>query len=410
MENSSPLDNLRSDIKDVREYVDAEENIFERFLHPERTVKVNIPIMLDDGSVVNYNGYRCQYDGARGPHKGGIRFHPDVDEDEVEALAGRMALKCAAVDLPYGGAKGGVDCNPNELSRAERQQVARRYTQKMEDIIGPSRDIPAPDMGTGSQEMGWIMDTYSMRHSNNIQGVVTGKPLNLGGTVGRETATGQGVKIIVNRVFDYINEDLENKTVAIQGFGNVGSVAARKLDKAGMNVVAVSNKHRALYNPDGLNVQSFGPQLEQKEKATVITNEELLELDVDVLIPAAIGRVITKENADNISADIIVEAANGPTTPQADEILHENKKLVVPDIIANSGGVIVSYLEWVQNFNYRTWTKERVNEELDKKISNSFFDLINKSEEISSSSLRDASITIAMQRIHDSHKNRGLHP
>lgn len=410
---SNHLDDLREEIKSTRQYVDVEENIFRRFLHPERTTKVNLPIMLDNGKVVNYTGYRCQYDGARGPHKGGIRFNPNVSEEEVEALAGRMSLKCAAVDLPFGGAKGGVDCNPNELSRCEKKQVSRRYTQKISNMIGPKKDIPAPDMGTDAEVMGWIMDTYSINQSYTVPGVVTGKPINLGGTVGRSTATGDGIGIITDKVFNYIGEEKKNKKVAVQGFGNVGSVTARELDDLGMDIVAVSNKHGGIYNPEGLNLDKISNDNLTEglpKDVSKITNEELLTLDVDLLIPAAVGRVLTEENADDIDADVIIEGANGPTTPEADRILNEREKIIVPDIIANAGGVIVSYLEWVQNFSYMTWRKDRVRSELDRKLSKSFKEMMNKSEEIKSDSLRKATLAVSIQRIHNTHKNRGLYP
>lgn len=408
------MENLTEEIKNVEDFVDIEYNIYNRLFKPEKTVKVNIPVMKDDGKVVNYNGYRCQYDGARGPHKGGIRFHPNVSEEEVESLAGRMSLKCAAVDLPFGGAKGGVNCDSNELSRKEKQKVSRRYAQKFSNIIGPKKDIPAPDMGTDSNVMGWIMDTYSINNSYTVPGVVTGKPINLGGTVGRDTATGDGIGIMADKISDYMDIDLRNSRVAIQGFGNVGSVTARQLHKRGMDVIAVSNKNGGLYNPDGLDVSSItineDGSLDCRDEFTRITNENLLELDVDFLIPAAIGDVLNKNNADSIEADIIIEAANGPTTPEADKIFNEKDKIIIPDILANSGGVIVSYLEWVQNFNYFKWKKERVDNRLNMKLSAGFEDMINTVEDINSSSFRDAVITIAVQRIHNAHKNRGLFP
>jgi glutamate dehydrogenase (NAD(P)+) len=413
----SYLDNLQSEIRSVEDYVDVEENIFERIQFPEKTVKVSLPVMMDNGEVRCFEGYRCHFDGARGPYKGGVRYHPDVNEDEVEALAGRMSLKCAVVNLPFGGAKGGVACDVKELSREEKQSLTRRYTQKMESLIGPKKDVPAPDMGTDETIMGWMMDTYSMSKGYSVPGVVTGKPLNIGGTLGRSRATGTGVGVVTESLMEYINHNLENKTVAIQGYGNVGSVAAEELHKKGAKVVALSNVHGGIYNPDGLNPidisSRIGPERKLSETAnnfTEISNEELLELDVDILIPAAIGDVITQENADEIEADIIVEAANGPTTPEADGILKEKGTIILPDILANAGGVTVSYLEWVQNFNYFKWDEERVNNHLEERMKEAFYNSVEMYEEIDSKSLRDAVISIGVQRMHDSHKNRGLFP
>jgi glutamate dehydrogenase (NAD(P)+) len=410
------LENLREEINNVKEYVNVEENIFERLKHPEKTVKVTLPVMMENGEVKNFEGYRCQYDGARGPYKGGIRYHPNVSEKEIEALAGRMSLKCAVVDLPYGGAKGGVKCNTKDLSRQEKKNVTRRYAQKMESIIGPEKDIPAPDMGTGSEIMGWFMDTYSMSVGHTVPGVVTGKPINLGGTLGRQEATGTGISIIVKRLSEYLDMDISEQDIAIQGFGNVGSVSAKKIKNMGGNVVAVSDINGGLYNSNGLDIEKLFELRKQKgsiynyEKENKISNNELLELDVDILIPAAIGNVITEENANNIKADIIIEAANGPTTPEADSILDEKGKIIIPDILSNSGGVIVSYLEWVQNFNYFTWDKERVQNRLEDRISCSFENMISKHNSIESDSFRDAIVSIGVERIHNAHKGRGLFP
>lgn len=415
--DNTPLENLREEIESVKEYTNVEENIFNRIKYPEKTVKLTLPVMMENGEVVNFEGYRCQYDGARGPYKGGIRYHPDVSEKEVESLAGRMSLKCAVVDLPYGGAKGGVKCNPKEISRQEKKNITRRYAQKIEEIIGPRSDIPAPDMGTDSEVMGWFMDTYSMSKGYTVPGVVTGKPVNLGGTLGRTEATGTGVSIMTKNLYNYMDEDLQDKKVAIQGFGNVGSVTAKRLDGMGMDVVAVSDVHGAIYKPNGLKTSKVEKTVEEKSNITKhkngqeITNEELLELnDIDLLIPAAIGNVITKKNVDNIKADKIIEAANGPTTPEADQILREKEKVVLPDVISNAGGVIVSYLEWVQNFNFSTWDEKRVHTKLEKRMNKAFRNMIMKNKSIESDSLRDAVLAIGVQRIHDAHKGRGLFP
>lgn len=414
---NSHLKNLRKELKNVKEYVSVEDNIFNRLKYPEKTVKVTLPVMMDDGSVKNFEAYRCQYDGARGPYKGGIRYHPEVSEQEVESLAGRMSLKCAVVDLPYGGAKGGVKCNPKELSRQERKNLTRRYAQKIEPIIGPQKDIPAPDMGTDSEIMGWFMDTYSMSVGHTVPGVVTGKPINLGGTLGRESATGTGLSMLVKNLFNHLNIDMKGKSVAIQGFGNVGSVTAKKLDEFGFNIVGVSNVNGGIYDENGLDVNKIEKLVKSNNSKIIdyngveeITNNELLTSDVDLLVPAAIGNVITEENAYDIKADIVAEAANGPTTPSADDILHQNRTMVLPDILANSGGVTVSYLEWVQNFNYFTWDLERVNNRLEERMTKAFENMMRKHNNIESDSLRDAVLSIGVQRMHNAHKGRGLFP
>lgn len=414
---NSHLKNLRKELNNVKEYVSVEDNIFNRLKYPEKTVKVTLPVMMDDGSVKNFEAYRCQYDGARGPYKGGIRYHPEVSEQEVESLAGRMSLKCAVVDLPYGGAKGGVKCNPKELSRQERKNLTRRYAQKIEPIIGPQKDIPAPDMGTDSEIMGWFMDTYSMSVGHTVPGVVTGKPINLGGTLGRESATGTGLSMLVKNLFNHLNMDMKGKSVAIQGFGNVGSVTAKKLDEFGFNIVGVSNVNGGIYDENGLDVNKIEKLVKSNNSKIIdyngveeITNNELLTSDVDLLVPAAIGNVITEENAYDIKADIVAEAANGPTTPSADDILHQNGTMVLPDILANSGGVTVSYLEWVQNFNYFTWDLERVNNRLEERMTKAFENMMRKHNNIESDSLRDAVLSIGVQRMHNAHKGRGLFP
>lgn len=414
----SELDDVREQMDNVKEIIDVEDNIFNRLKQPKKTLEVSLPIHMDDGSVKTFKGFRCQYDDARGPFKGGIRYHPNVTKDEVEALAARMTWKCGLVDIPYGGAKGGVICNTKNMSRSEVKKLTRRYTESIRDIIGPKRDIPAPDMRTNEQVMGWIMDTYSLLEGYTVPGVVTGKPVNIGGTVGRSKATGTGVSIVTQELFEYRDKPIENSSVAIQGFGNVGAVTAERLYDEGVKVVAVSDISGAVYNPEGLPIDellelySNGQTLDEYTSPSVshISNEELLTLDVDILIPAAVGNVINKQNADKIQANIIVEAANGPTTPKADAHLQTKNITIIPDILANSGGVIVSYLEWVQNFQYYSWNKSEVYSELDNKISSAFHETVETKKQTDAKTYRDAAYALSIQRVHDSHKSRGLFP
>ena len=413
------MENMRSQIESARQYVDTQDNIFERLKHPERTMKVSLPIMMDNGDVEVFTGYRCQYDGVRGPYKGGIRYHPSVTVEEVTALAGWMTWKNALVDLPYGGAKGGVVCNPKEMSRSELKRLTRRYTEGFRMLIGPQKDIPAPDVGTNPQIMAWIMDTYSMYEGYTVNGVVTGKPLQVGGTDGRIEATGRGVSITTREAFDYFGRDMDGAKVAIQGFGNVGSIAAYYIDRLGADIVGVSDSDGAIYNPDGLDVQSLIDHTEDgiirefpdhNGKSQEIENEDLLTLDVDVLIPAALENAIDSEIADKLEASMVIEAANGPTTQKGDEILVEREIPVIPDILTNAGGVIVSYLEWVQNFQQYSWDRQEVNEDLERRMVRSFSEVTDTYESIDTKSIRQAAYTVALQRLCDTQKWRGLFP
>lgn len=414
--SDNPLENMKRQMDDVKELIDVEDNIYERMKHPQKTMKFSLPVMDENGDVTVYKGYRCQFDGARGPFKGGIRYHPDLTVDEVEAMAGWMTWKCALMDLPYGGAKGGVVCDTRDMSRMEIKGLTRRYTEALRDKIGPKSDIPAPDMRTDSQIMAWMVDTYSMMEGHTVPGIVTGKPINLGGTHGRDVATGTGVSIITEKIYEYLNRDLSDSDIAIQGFGAVGSVTADRLESYDANIVAVSDVSGGIYNPDGLDVSDIKSSISEDEFVTdynaenIITNEELFELDVDLLIPAAVGNVINENNAGDIQADVIVEAANGPTTPEGDEILQEKGITVVPDILANAGGVTVSYLEWVQNFQYYSWDLEEVLEALDQQMTSAFSETIHKYESSKTDTLREATYAIGLQRVHDAHKNRGLFP
>ena len=426
-----PFENMLAQMDRAEEYADVDHGVFERLKHPDRTLKVTLPVKLESGEVEVFEGYRCQFDSARGPFKGGIRYHPTVTQREVEALAGWMTWKTALVDVPFGGAKGGVICEPKDLTERDLDRLTRRYTEGIRRMIGPEMDVPAPDMNTNPQTMAWIMDTYSMYEGYTVPKVVTGKPLEIGGTPGRTAATGRGVSIVTERLYEYLDRDLSEATVAIQGFGNVGSHAAQMLDESGARVVATSDVTGGAYDPEGLDVPTLAAHVDagglieeytagnlrgasrdrtQWDEPDDITNAELLTLDVDVLIPAAVEGVITAENVDDLRASTIVEAANGPTTVAADEVLTERDVQVVPDILANAGGVIVSYLEWVQNSQEFSWPLETVNAELERRIGSAFDETIARYDEGDVPDLRTAAYTLALERTASAHEYRGLFP
>ncbi|MCA9024760.1 MAG: glutamate dehydrogenase [Planctomycetaceae bacterium] len=344
---------------------------------PQREVKVQVALEMDDGQVETFIGYRVQHDNARGPMKGGLRFHPEVDADEVLALATLMTWKTAIVNIPYGGAKGGISINPRDLSPGELERVTRKFVDEIHDIIGPDKDIPAPDMGTGPQEMAWIMNQYGKYHGYN-PACVTGKPVELHGADGRNEATGRGVAILTKALLDRYMAPIKEARVAIQGFGNVGSFAASFLHDMGARVVAISDVSGGIYNPEGLDIpallkyQSANGSVQDFPETEPMNNAELLAADVEVLIPAAIGNVLTGENAGAVRAKFVIEAANNPTTPEADEIFHEREIIVLPDVLANAGGVTVSYFEWVQNRQHFRWDLQRVRDELDRIMIDSF--------------------------------------
>ena len=352
----NPLDNMLSQLERAREHVEISDNVFERLKNPDRVVEYSIPVKMEDGTVESFTGYRCQHDDARGPYKGGIRYHPGVSRDEVAALAGWMTWKCALVNIPYGGAKGGVICDPKALSDEEVERLTRRYTEAARSVIGPETDIPAPDVNTDAQVMAWIMDTYSVYQGRTVRGVVTGKPVSVGGTRGRSDATGRGVAVLTDLAVEHFEGDIEGTEVAVQGFGNAGRTAARLLQRMGAKVIAVSDSSGGIRKEDGLEVTDV--ERHKEETGTVvgfndadrITNHELLTLDCDVLIPAALENAIDEAVAEETGADLVVEAANGPTTSGGNSVLVERGIPVMPDILANAGGVTVSYLEWVQNF------------------------------------------------------------
>jgi glutamate dehydrogenase (NAD(P)+) len=371
---------------------------------PEREITVQIALRRDDGSLETLVGYRVQHDGARGPMKGGLRYHPHVDLDEVRALATLMTWKTAVVNIPYGGAKGGVTVDPRTLSKAEKERVTRKLVDQLHQVIGPDSDIPAPDMGTGHEEMAWIMNQYSKYHGFN-PGVVTGKPVEFYGIPGREEATGRGVGLLTLKTLGRLGRKAQGATVALQGFGNVGSHTAKFLHEADCKVVAISDHTAAVYNPGGIDIPAalrhariHGGQLVGFDGGKHIAGEELLELPVDVLIPAALGGVITKENAARVKAPIIIEAANAPVDPEADELLAARKVVVLPDILANAGGVTVSYFEWAQNRQFYNWTLDRVRGELDRTLTHAFDAVWDRAQE-KKLPLRTTAFMIGLERV-----------
>ncbi len=381
----------------------------------KREFTVHFPVEMDDGSVQVFQGFRVHHNSGPGPTKGGIRFHPDVTVEEVKALAMWMTWKCAVVGLPYGGAKGGVTCNPKVMSQNELQNLTRRFTSEISMMIGPNRDIPAPDVNTNPQIMAWIMDTYSMHHGYSIPGVVTGKPLILGGSEGRSEATGRGCVFAIHDAAEKFGIDLTSSRVIVQGFGNAGSVAARLLWEAGAKVVGVSDSTGGIHNANGLDISKViahkaatGTVVGYRE-AENVTNEELLVLPCDILVPAALENVITGENAAQIKATLIAEAANGPTSPEADRILWDRGVKVLPDIFANAGGVTVSYFEWVQALQAFPWTEPEVNERL-KGIMARAFRAVSSTSEKYNVHMRSAALALAIQRVADFTRVRGIYP
>lgn len=415
----NPYDNVLKVVQDAAEILGYSDSDIEAIKYPERELKVSIPVRMDDGTTRVFQGYRIQHSTSRGPAKGGIRFHPDVNADEVRALAAWMTFKCAVVNIPYGGGKGGVVCDPSKLSENEIRAITRRYTAAIAPLIGPEQDIPAPDVGTNAAVMGWIMDTYSMLKGHCIHGVVTGKPLELGGALGRNDATGRGVMFTTHNILNKLGIPAEGTTVAVQGAGNVGSVTARLLHESGMKVVAISDVSGGLYKPDGLDIPAVLGYLAadrknllkdfQEEGTVHISNEELLELDVTVLVPAALENQINEGNADKIKAKIIVEAANGPTSSAADTILLKKGTLIVPDILANAGGVVVSYFEWVQNIQSVSWTEAEVNKKL-KDIMDAAFEAVWDLTTEKQTTLRMGAYLIALKRVVDAKSARAIWP
>jgi glutamate dehydrogenase (NAD(P)+) len=382
---------------------------------PRREFTVHFPVHMDDGSVEVFTGYRVQHNLGRGPAKGGIRYHQDVSLDEVKALAMWMTWKCAVVGIPYGGGKGGVIVDPKQLSKKELEGLTRRYFTEIEVLVGPEKDIPAPDVNTNAQIMAWMMDTYSMHAGYTVPGVVTGKPISLGGSEGRNEATARGCVYTIVEAARHIGMDLTNSRVAVQGFGNAGSIAARLIAEEGSTVVAVSDSTGGIHNPAGLDIAKVVAW--KGEHGTVqgfpgasdITNAEVLEVDCDILIPAALENQITSRNAGNVKARLIAEAANGPTTPDADLILYKNGKFLIPDILCNAGGVTVSYFEWVQDLNRDHWSETVVNAKLKEIMVKAFAETLEMGNR-ENVSMRTAAYLLAVKRVADAMEMRGLYP
>jgi glutamate dehydrogenase (NAD(P)+) len=382
---------------------------------PKRVLEVSVPVRMDDGRIRIYTGYRVQHNMSRGPAKGGIRFHPDVTLDEVKALAMWMTWKCALVNIPFGGAKGGVICDPKAMSLQELEHLTRRFTTEISIIIGPEKDIPAPDVYTTPQIMAWIMDTYSMQKGYSIPGVVTGKPIAIGGSLGRDKATARGCLYVVDEAMQARKLPIEGARVAIQGFGNAGMHAATLMGERGYRIVAVSDSRGGVANPKGLDVR--GLVAHKQETGSVvgfgggdaISNKDVLECDCDVLVPAALEKVITAQNAPKIRAKIVAEAANGPTLPDADAILHDRGIMVLPDILANAGGVTVSYFEWVQDLQENFWEEDEINERLKRKMTRAFREAHEQAER-HGVDMRTGAYAVAVERVAEATRLRGLYP
>lgn len=395
--------------------LNLDRDVIARLRNPDRAYIVSVPARMDDGSVRVFSGYRVQHNDILGPFKGGIRYHPDVNLGEVSALAMWMTWKCSLAGLPFGGAKGGVACDPTRLSRQELQAMTRRYTAEIRNIIGPEVDVPAPDMGTNEQVMVWILDTYSQHRGHVVPGVVTGKPVEMGGTVGRREATGRGVVYLVAEAAKHLKLDLSRCTATVQGFGNVGSVSAVELVKLGIKIIGVSDRTGGFYDPKGLPVDgllryvSQNPELAGCPYGEPISNAELLELPCDILVPAALGMQITGENVGRLKCRILAEGANGPTTLEADEILRQKQVFVIPDILANAGGVIVSYFEWVQDLQNLFWSETEVIRGLKRILTKAFHEVLDLSQK-EKTDMRLAALMIGIRRVASAMHWRGLYP
>ena len=415
-EKINPFEVALTQLEEASNILNLDKGMLQILSNPKRILTVSIPTKMDDGSIRVFTGFRSQHNDARGPCKGGIRYHPDVTIEEVKALSMWMTWKCAIANIPYGGGKGGIICNPKQMSENELERMTRRFAYLISDIIGPYKDIPAPDVYTGGKEMAWIMDTYSTLKGNYVQPeVITGKPIAIGGSLGRNEATGRGLAYTVREAAKKINIDMKQATIVVQGFGNAGQFASKLVEEQGAKTIAASDSQGAIINKDGIDADAL--MKFKKETGTVagfenaksISNEELLETECTILIPAALENQITKNNADKIKTKIIAEAANGPTTPEADEILFKKDILVIPDVLANGGGVTVSYFEWLQNLRREYWTEEEVNNRLDTNITKSFFDVYDTHEKYNVD-MRKAATLLAINRVVDAINIRGLWP
>ena len=400
----------------VADHLQIPDSERERLKFAKRSLIVSLPIHLDDGSTKVFSGYRVQHHLTLGPTKGGLRYHPDVTLGEVAALAMWMSWKCALTGLPYGGAKGGIACDPGKLSRAEIERLTRRFTQEMIPFIGPQTDVMAPDVGTNEQTMAWIMDTYSMHAGHTVPSVVTGKPVGLGGSLGRREATGRGVAYLINRATDDMGLDMSQCTAVIQGFGNVGSVTAYSLGRYGAKIIAVSDVRGGIYNARGLDLVALEQYVAQTggvagfPGAEPVTNEQLLLLPCDILVPAALERQVTAANAAKIQCRILAEAANGPTTPEADEILNQRPEIfVIPDVLCNAGGVVVSYFEWVQDLQSFFWSESEIADKLFRILETSWARILDQSRK-QKISMRLAALSVGISRVREAKRQRGLFP
>jgi glutamate dehydrogenase (NAD(P)+) len=414
LNEENPFEAMMSRFDRAAQLLDLEPGLYKVLRHPENQIIVSVPVMMDNGELEVFTGYRVLYNTVRGPAKGGIRFDLQVTLEEVKALAAWMTWKCAVVNLPFGGAKGGVICDPAAMSVGELERLTRRYTAGIIHTLGPDSDVPAPDVNTNERVMAWVMDTYSMHHRHTVTAVVTGKPVEMGGSLGRREATGRGCMIVTKEALRHLGMKVAGTTVAVQGFGNVGSVAAQLLAREGCKIRAISDRTGAYYNKNGIDVDAAAEYVKQNrtlegfKDGDSITNEELLTADVDVLLPAALENVITSKNAAKIQARIVCEGANGPTTAGADSILDEKEIFVIPDILANAGGVTVSYFEWVQDRGGYFWSEETVNERLTDIMRRSFAEVLRSSMQ-HRVNMRTAAYMTSISRVAAVHKLRGIY-
>jgi len=413
----NPFESLQEQIDDAAVHLDVDEGRLERLKNPERILETNLSVELDDGSIEVFRAFRSQFNGDRGPYKGGIRYHPQVDRDEVKALSGWMVYKCATVGIPLGGGKGGIRIDPDDYSEDELERITRSFAKELTPIIGEDRDVPAPDVNTGQREMNWIKDTYETLEDTTEPGVITGKNISSGGSEGRVEATGRSTVIAAREAFEYLGQDISEATVAVQGYGNAGWISAKLAAEMGATVVAASDSSGGIYAEDGFDPvaakdhkRETGSVVGYHEADEGITNDELLTLDVDLLIPAALENAIDAELAEAVSADVISEAANGPITPDGDDVLAEKDVLVVPDILANAGGVTVSYFEWVQNRQRFYWDEETVNERLEDIVVEQFGNLVDAYEKHDLQNFRNAAYVVAIQRVVDAAEQAGTWP
>ena len=414
LNEENPFEAMMSRFDRAAQLLDLEPGLYKVLRHPEKQIIISIPVMMDSGEVEVFTGYRVLYNTSRGPAKGGIRFDMNVNLEEVKALAAWMTWKCAVVNLPFGGAKGGVVCDPLKMSAGELERLTRRYTHGIMHTLGPDSDVPAPDVNTNERVMAWIMDTYSMHHRHTVTAVVTGKPVEMGGSLGRREATGRGCMIVIKEALQHLGMKMSGTSIAVQGFGNVGSIAAELLAKEGCTIRGISDRTGAYWNKGGIDIDAALKHVKQHKTlegfagGESISNEELLTADVDVLLPAALENVITSKNAAKIQARIICEGANGPTTAGADSILDEKEIFVIPDILANAGGVTVSYFEWVQDRGGYFWSEDVVNERLTDIMRRSFADVLKLSLQ-HKVNMRTAAYMVSISRVATVHRLRGIY-